>query len=283
MSVLIFSAFVYECGLHVKFVVASFDNARRLRSISPSNQQLAWHRIWHYKCYGLLSAGEEQMLNISDVSNHTSQSPVTERAHTARRVRHARVIETHTKADDLQRLFAKEMTDLFGLSFRLTADAEKAESCLILAMRECFDSGCNVSGKWARNWVRRAIIRNAIRQVLDKENTLHEDIFRDTGSDFHLQPSECRIEELRHSLAVLDLPDFDRLVFVICVLERYSILDCALLLSRSPNDVNDARVRATNHVIGAEGWSQFVGNARACNACSFGGKEFDGSCGTLLD
>jgi DNA-directed RNA polymerase specialized sigma24 family protein len=223
------------------------------------------------------------MLNISGVDHHTSQSPALERALTARRVRHSRVNETQATPEDLQQLFAKEMTDLFGLSFRLTADAEKAESCLILTMRECFDSSCSVSKKWVRNWVRRAVIRNAIRQVLDKENTMYDGLSRDIGTEFHLQPSEYRIEELQESLAVLDLPDLDRLVFVICVLERYSILDCALLMRKSPKDVNDARVRATNQVIEAEGWNHLVGNASACDACSRGGRESGGSCGKLLD
>jgi len=223
------------------------------------------------------------MLNISAVNHRTSQSPVIERPLTARRVRHSRVNETHATPEDFQQLFAKEMTDLFGLSFRLTADAGKAESCLILATRECLDNSFSVSKKWARNWVRRAVIRNAIRQVLDKEKTLCHGVRRDMEPEFHLQPSEYRIEDLQESLAVLDLPDLDRLVFVICVLERYSILDCALLMRRSPNDVNDARVRATNQVIEAEGWNHLMGSARAFEACSYGGREFDGSCGALLD
>jgi DNA-directed RNA polymerase specialized sigma24 family protein len=222
------------------------------------------------------------MLNLSDVDRRTSQSPVVERVLTAGRARQTRVNETHATPEDFQQLFAKEMTDLFGLSFRLTANAEKAESCLILAMRECFDSSSNVSKKWVNKWVRRAVIRNAIRQVLNKENTLFDGIFRDIGTEIPLQPSEYRIEELQESLAVLDLPDLDRLVFVICVLERYSILDCALLMRKSPKEVNDARVRATNQVIEAEGWNLVTGTS-ACAACSCRGRELDGSCGTLLD
>jgi hypothetical protein len=85
-------------------------------------------------------------------------------------------------------------------------------------------------------------------------------------------------------LAILSLPDFDRLVFVICVLERYSILDCALLLTRSPKDVNEARVRASNQVASFEernhhestttspygAWSNEIGG-------------LDDSCGALFD
>lgn len=149
--------------------------------------------------------------------------------------------------EDFHQLFATEMTDFLRLSLHLTADAEKAEKCLVLAMRDCFDRSV-ASNKWARLWARRMVVRNAIRLVLGTEN----DILCETGSDFHLQPSAFQIEALRKSLAILGLPDFDRLAFVICVLERYSILDCALLLRRSPKDVHDAITRATNRVVSVE-------------------------------
>lgn len=191
----------------------------------------------------------------------------------------------YATADDFQRLFAREMTDLLRLSLNLTADAEKAESCLILAMRQCFASG-TVSKEWAHIWARRMVVRNAIRSVLGEENTLQGNISCETGADFHLQPTEYRIEALQGSLAILDLPDFDRLVFVICVLERHSILDCALLLRRSPKDVHDARVRATNQVVSIEEQNHRDGTTSRTNsygACSDGGGELDGSCGSILD
>ena len=53
---------------------------------------------------------------------------------------------------------------------------------------------------------------------------------------------------IAESESILDLPEFDRFVFVICVLERYSMLDCALLLGRSPREVNEARQRVGKQV-----------------------------------
>jgi len=158
---------------------------------------------------------------------------------------------TYATTDDFQRLFAREMTDLFRLSLHLTADAEKAESCVILAMRECFANSA-VAKEWALIWARRMVVRNAIRLVLGTERVMPSDTCCEAEPDFHLQPSDYRIEALRESLSILVLPDFDRLVFVICVLERYSILDCALLLKRSPKDIHDARVRAINRIVPAE-------------------------------
>jgi len=145
--------------------------------------------------------------------------------------------------EDFQRLFETEITDLFRLSLQLTADSEMAERCLILAMRECFGR-TDIGRDFLRIWARRMLIQNAIRQVLGIDN----DSGSHTGRDLHLQPTRYGIEELRESIAVLELPNFDRLVFVICVLERLSILDCALLLRRSPKDVSEAIVRAMNQV-----------------------------------
>jgi len=178
------------------------------------------------------------------------------------------------------------MTDLFRLSLQLTADAEKAEACLILAMRECFANGA-VAKEWARIWTRRTIIRNAIRLVFGTENQLHDDSYSDAGPDFHLQARDNRSEALRDSLAILELPDFDRVVFVICVLERYSILDCALLLKRSPKAVNDARVRAITQLVSAEERNRIESTttipASAYSASRNGFEEVDDTCGSLLD
>jgi DNA-directed RNA polymerase specialized sigma24 family protein len=180
------------------------------------------------------------------------------------------------------------MADLFCLSLHLTADAGKAERCLIDAMRECFDSNVIIiSRSRARSWAHRVVIRNAIRLVLGKENSKPDDMLCETASDFPLQPSEYWTESLRDSTASLELPDFDRLVFVICVLERFSILDCALLLRRSPKDVNDARMRAINQVVSAEARKRDASSTTypviPYSAGSNGIGELDGSCGTLLN
>jgi hypothetical protein len=159
--------------------------------------------------------------------------------------------DAYATADDFQSLFAREMTNLFRLSLHLTADAEKAETCLIIAMRECFADN-SVSKGWALIWARRAVVRNAIRLVLGTENAIPNEVCGEAGSDFHLQPSTFQLEVLRESHEIFSLRDFDRLVFVICVLERFSILDCALLMRRSPKDVDDARVRAIIQVVSAE-------------------------------
>ena len=44
--------------------------------------------------------------------------------------------------------------------------------------------------------------------------------------------------------SVLGLADFERFVFVLCVLERYRDHECALLLGCSASEVREARTQA---------------------------------------
>lgn len=154
---------------------------------------------------------------------------------------------SYTTDDDFEQLFAAEIDDFFRLSLELTANAEIAERCLIDAMRDCFGRS-TISKGFARVWARRMVIGNAIRLVLGIENYNACNM----GCEIHLQPTKYRTKELRESVAILELPDFDRLVFVTCVLERLCLLDCALLMRKSPKDVSDAIMRATNRVASAE-------------------------------
>ena len=50
--------------------------------------------------------------------------------------------------------------------------------------------------------------------------------------------------------AVSRLADFERFVFVLCVLERYREHECALLLGCSASGVRDARTRAIEELAG---------------------------------
>jgi DNA-directed RNA polymerase specialized sigma24 family protein len=196
--------------------------------------------------------------------------------------------ENYAVNDEFQQLFATEMTDIFRLSLNLTADTETAERCLILAMRECLQSNCAFNSiKLTRAWARRVVIRNAIHLVQAEESRKPGGSLGGTTSYVQSQPNQYRTNAVPESLAVLNLPDFDRLVYVICVLEHYSIVHCALLLSRSLKDVDDARVRATIRVVVAEERNHPTRRATfrtgTYDTCSYGEDEFDGACGLLLN
>jgi hypothetical protein len=149
--------------------------------------------------------------------------------------------------DDIQQFFTGEMAELLRLAVHLTADTEKAEICLILAMRDCFESSTD-SKECLPRWARRMVVRSAIRLVLGAESGIHDE----SESIFCLPACDDLRNSLRDSLAILQLDDFDRLAFVICVFERYSPLDCALLLGTKLNDVKAAIVRAKNQILAGE-------------------------------
>lgn len=191
--------------------------------------------------------------------------------------------DTFATSDDFQRLFASEMASLFRLSLLLTGDAENAECCLILAMRECLATS-TVSKEWALNWARRMVVRNAIRLVEGTKCAMPNDTCSEEGLDFHLEPSVYRIEAMQDARAILTLPDFERLVFVVCVLERFSILDCALLLRRFPKDVNDARLRAINRVLAAEERNRHESATTSPHgSCNSKLGDLDDSCGSIFN
>jgi DNA-directed RNA polymerase specialized sigma24 family protein len=188
----------------------------------------------------------------------------------------------YATAEDFEQLFAKETTDLLRLSLHLTADAENAERCLIRAMRDCLFRS-SVSKDRVRIWARRMVIRNAVRLIWGTQ----KGIVDDPTLEFQLQPSDYPLEELRESVAILTLPDLDRLAFVICVLERYSILDCALLLRKTPQKVHEAILRAADQVVPVEKGKSHDG-AAASSVEPYGtfsdrGKYFASSYESILD
>lgn len=48
---------------------------------------------------------------------------------------------------------------------------------------------------------------------------------------------------------ILDLPEHDRFVFVMCVLEQYSIHDCALLLGKPPREIYEVWQRVSRQFL----------------------------------
>jgi DNA-directed RNA polymerase specialized sigma24 family protein len=144
-------------------------------------------------------------------------------------------------------LFERERVSLQRLALLLTANSEAAKQCLIRAFRECIASS-SVSKEWVLTWTRRMVIRNAISLVIGPggQSFINPNDDADNGSIAFF--SDDSLGAMAESESIFDLPECDRFVFVICVLERYSMHDCALLLGRSPRDINEARQRVGNQV-----------------------------------
>jgi DNA-directed RNA polymerase specialized sigma24 family protein len=151
----------------------------------------------------------------------------------------------YARKEEFVSVFECERAALQRLALLLTANSEAAKRCLIGAFRGCIASS-SVSREWALVWSRRMVIRNAISLVMGPGGQS----FVNTNDDAYngliaFSPNDSP-DAGRTSEAILDLPDLERFVFVICVLERYSIRECALLLGKSPREVNEVRHRVGN-------------------------------------
>jgi hypothetical protein len=151
----------------------------------------------------------------------------------------------YASRSDFCRVFNEETDSLYRLSFLLTADSEKARQCFVSGLENSVN-GNPVFKDWARSWARRAIIQNAVR-IINPWPT--EEI---APSDFNAD-ERTLAKEQPEIAAVLDLPPFERFVFVMSVLEHYSEHECSILLGCSRREVVAARIRALRQIGSAVG------------------------------
>jgi DNA-directed RNA polymerase specialized sigma24 family protein len=132
---------------------------------------------------------------------------------------------------DFCNAFVKDMEPLYLLAFLLTANHHDAEQCFATALAAA--SEATVFRDWVRPWIRRTLIKVAIHKVLrtPRDNGQTRDPWGGSGAAISFN-------------AVAQLGSLERLVFVIMVLERYSIKECSLLLDCTEQAVVAARLHA---------------------------------------
>ena len=145
----------------------------------------------------------------------------------------------YASSDDFRRLFDEDMKSLYFLSFLLTADREKAEQCFVSGLEDAVE-GNPIFKEWARSWARRVIIVNAARAINPRPT---DENGRSNSLSVGGNGKTPAWEQVEIA-AVLALEPFERFVYVMTVLERYSDQDCSLLLSCARRDVVAARSRA---------------------------------------
>lgn len=224
--------------------------------------------FWHTRC---LHQKLETASAVREVQEMRRALPLNDQPNYS-------VAAEYATADDFQNHFASEMTDLFHLAFLLTADIKKAEHCIILSMHQSMERG-QVFKAWLPVWIRNTVIQNGVAIVERfRGRSLGE-------ASIPSIPETQQIGACDDLAAVVQLSDLDRLVWVICILERYTTSHCAKLLSRSVQEVRDARNRAIAE-IGSFKKPCRVSNdsySRTCLPSSDDRSDFDGSCGSLLN
>ena len=142
--------------------------------------------------------------------------------------------------DDFCRIFNEETDSLYQLSYLLTADRDKAQRCFVSGLEDSL-KGSRVFKEWARSWARRAIIQNAVRVINPRP------IGEGIPSSFNSR-DKTLVAEPAEIAAILELAPFERFVYVMSVLERYSDQNCSVLLGCSRRDANAARIRALQQI-----------------------------------
>jgi hypothetical protein len=140
----------------------------------------------------------------------------------------------HATCIDFRKIFLEEMDGLHLLALLLTADEYLAGQCFVAGLDDSIRDN-SVFRQWARAWSRRAIIKNAINCIRPFQTDAAEStsIFGPHG------PWKKNLVS-----AVTQLPPRERFVFVISVLEGYSIEECSTLLRCAMPAVEAARSQA---------------------------------------
>ena len=148
-------------------------------------------------------------------------------------------INVYATATDFCKVFKAHSDDLYQLAFLLTADHEKAEQCFVAGLEDSVTEN-HVFKDWAHSWAKRAILRNAIREVKPRPPATL------SSRTFVPHASSAQNDQGEHfpAGAILALERFERFVFVMSVLEHYSEHECSLLLGCAPWQIREARTRA---------------------------------------
>ena len=141
----------------------------------------------------------------------------------------------YAKTADFCNVFVKDTKPLYLLAFLLTANHKESEQCFVSTVEEAFKEQA-VFKEWARSWVRRRMIENAIEIVSPASARSGQK--RDLWSTGQRETDrECEID------MVTKLAPFERFIFVMSILERFSTWDCSLLLGCSIKKVAVAQMR----------------------------------------
>lgn len=156
----------------------------------------------------------------------------------------ARIDDQFATSADFRKLFTEHTRSLYLLSFLLTADHQKAEQCFVSGLDECLEER-SVFQEWIESWTRRIIVRNAIRLMTPHpgpavwtRGTINPPR---EGNHTTIRPQDVQFAD------VLALGDFERFVYVLSVLERYTDQNCAVLLGVSQQEIRETRCRALQH------------------------------------
>lgn len=140
----------------------------------------------------------------------------------------------YATCNDFRQIFTEDMAGLHLLAYLLTADMAKAEQCFVSGLDDSIH-GNLVFKQWARAWSKRTIIQNAVKMMAPVPG--QPAIAREISQN----PQTVGDSENPLVALVMQWAPFDRFVFVMSVLEGYSVRECSALLACRDQDVIAAK------------------------------------------
>ena len=164
---------------------------------------------------------------------------------------------------DFQQIFNEEMAGLHLLAYLLTADPARAEQCFVAGLDDSIH-GNPVFKQWARAWSKRAIIQNAIKTMAPAAQRGNGHAASPVNPPNGGEPALVSL--------VMRWPAFERFVFVMAVLEGYSIRECAAMLGCGDKEIVAVKSQVLQRLggetaqgavpSGADGWTALLARAQ---------------------
>jgi hypothetical protein len=143
----------------------------------------------------------------------------------------------YATCSDFCAIFIECLERLYLLALLLSGDQIAAEQCFTTASGLCMQGSHAVFKHSAASWCRRSVIKTAINIACPVPNLKGRPHSLGNHGELNLG-SRALLKRIQ------ELPLFDRFVFVMSVLERYSDRECSVLLSCAVADILPARIRA---------------------------------------
>ena len=160
-----------------------------------------------------------------------------------RRDTHAEAAGKYASGQDFCRLFESEMDRLYLLALLLTGDSRLAEQSFAHALEICLKSNRVFNG-WEERWAVFNVIKSAIQIVRPTQS-----LGAPSSLDNRVQQKDSEFQAVVR--AVRQLPSFERFVYVMSVLEKYSDCECSAFLHSAVSEIQPARERAIRQ-LGSE-------------------------------
>ena len=149
------------------------------------------------------------------------------------------------RAADIAEAWLDEMTNLYLLSFLLTADKILAEQCFAEAMDDYLHAPAPALGEWARGQGRVSVMRRAVQVIRPMPKQVQNWSF--------LPEARPLLSAAHQPFSVItSLGAFDRFVFVLSVIEGESDQACAALLECELAQVERSRDLANTLISAVE-------------------------------